>query len=201
VSGLFNYTRAEIDAQPQLQTTDLAEAVTQATTGFELAADEHQVELRVNVRSGTTVKIDRDVFERALANIIDNALRHTPRGGTIDVTSGEDQDSPYVRVVDDGPGIAPDVLPRVFEPMVRADSARNSLSGGAGLGLTIAARLLQNQGGTIHASNAPGRGAIFTLRLPHATASPGSTDLEEHQLLSPPEITAVKDGQPEPPRG
>ena len=89
--------------------------------------------------------VDRDGFERALANIIDNALRHTPPGGTIDITCGNGTDGAYVRVIDDGPGIAPDILPRVFEPTVRADSARNSHNGGAGLGLTIAARLLQTK--------------------------------------------------------
>jgi signal transduction histidine kinase len=201
VTGLFTYTRAEIDARPQLQTTDLARAVTQATTGFELAADEHQIELRINAGAGTTVKIDRDAFERALANIIENALHHAPRGGAIDVTSGEDAASPCVCVVDDGPGIAPDLLPRVFEPMIRGDSTHTSHSGGAGLGLTIAARLLQNQGGTIHAANAPGRGAVLTLRLPPITPSPGSADVQAHQVPPPPEITAIQDGRPESPRG
>lgn len=169
VTGLFNYTLAEIDARPHLQATDLAKAVTNATTGFELTADAQRVELRVNARTGTAVRIDHDAFERALANVIDNALRHTPQGGTIDVTAGEDANSAYVRVVDDGPGIAPDLLPRIFEPLVRADRIPYRRDAGAGLGLTIAARLLQNQGGTIHAANAPGRGAILTLRLPSAT--------------------------------
>ena len=90
--------------------------------------------------------IDRDGFERALANVLDNALRHTPPGGTIDITCGEDTDGAFVEVVDDGPGIAADLLPHIFEPMVRANS--NGRTGGTGLGLTIAARLLQNQGGT-----------------------------------------------------
>jgi signal transduction histidine kinase len=162
VTGLFDYTRAQVDARPQLQRADLADAVTGAATGFELAAGEHEVELRVDARAGTTVRIDPDAFERALGNVIDNALRHTPRGGAIDVTTGEEAGSAYIRVVDDGPGIAPELLPRVFEPNA------GSRSGGAGLGLTIAARLLRDQGGTIQAANAPGRGAILTLRLPAA---------------------------------
>jgi len=112
------------------------------------------------------VRIDRDDFERALANVIDNALRHTPPGGTVEVTCGEDAANAFVRVVDDGPGIPSDLLPSVFEPMARANSHRNSRADGAGLGLTIAARLLGNQGGTIDAANAPPRGAILTLRLP-----------------------------------
>ncbi|HWF73232.1 MAG TPA: HAMP domain-containing sensor histidine kinase [Solirubrobacteraceae bacterium] len=166
ITGLFDYARADIDQPLRLQTTNLADAVNDATAAFELAADKRAITLRVKALTGTAVRIDRDGFERALANVLDNALRHTSPGGTIDITSGSDTDGPYVRVIDDGPGIPPDLLPRVFESTLRADSARNSGSGGAGLGLTIAARLLEHQGATIHAANTPDRGAILTLRLP-----------------------------------
>jgi signal transduction histidine kinase len=164
VSGLFDYARADIDERPRLQTTDLAEAVIDATAAFELAADERGVKLQVTAHSRPSVTIDRDGFERALANVLDNALRHTPRGGTVDVACGEAGDHAFVRVIDDGPGISPDLLPHLFQLTARA--ASNSRTGGAGLGLTIAARLLRNQDGTIEAANAPPRGAIFTLRLP-----------------------------------
>ena len=115
-----------------------------------------------------SVAIDRDGFERALANILDNALRHTPRGGTVDVACGEEAGHAFVRVSDDGPGIAPDLLPDLFQLTARA--ASDSRIEGAGLGLTIAARLIRNQGGTIGAANAPPRGATLTLRLPLRTA-------------------------------
>jgi signal transduction histidine kinase len=164
VTGLFDYARADIDERPRLHTTDLAEAVIDATAAFELAADERGVKLQVTAHTRPSARIDRDGFERALANVLDNALRHTPRGGTVDVACGEDADHALVRVIDDGPGIAPDLLPHLFELTGRA--ASNSRADGAGLGLTIAARLLRNQGGTIDAANAPPRGAILTLRLP-----------------------------------
>jgi signal transduction histidine kinase len=165
ITRLFDYARADIDQTPRLDTTELADAVNNATEAFELAAEQRAIELRVTARPGISVRIDRDGFERALANVLDNALRHSPPGGTIDITCGRDTDGAYVHVIDDGPGIAPDLLPRVFEPTVRADNSRNSGTGGAGLGLTIAARLLQTQGGTIHAANTTARGASFTLRL------------------------------------
>ncbi|MDX6342352.1 MAG: hypothetical protein QOH87_2490 [Trebonia sp.] len=163
VTGLFDYARADIDERPRLQTTDLAEAVTDATAAFELAAGERGVKLQVTAHTHPSVPIDRDGFERALANILDNALRHTPRGGTVDVACGEDADHAFVRVIDDGPGIASDLLPHLFELTARTPSSSRI---GAGLGLTIAARLLRNQGSTIGAANAPPRGAILTLRLP-----------------------------------
>jgi signal transduction histidine kinase len=163
VTGLFDYARADIDEQPRLQTTDLAEAVIDATAAFELAAGERGVTLQVTAHARPSVPIDRDGFERALANVLDNALRHTPRGGTVDVACGEDADHAFVRVIDDGPGIASDLLPHLFELTARTTSSSRI---GAGLGLTIAARLLRNQGSTIGAANAPPRGAILTLRLP-----------------------------------
>jgi signal transduction histidine kinase len=167
VTGLFDYARADIDERPRLQTTDLAAAVIDATAAFELAADERGVKLQVTAHARPSVPIDRDGFERALANVLDNALRHTPRGGTVDVACGEDADHAFVRVVDDGPGIAPDLLPHLFELTARTTSSSHT---GAGLGLTIAARLLRNQGSTIGAANAPPRGAILTIRLPRQLA-------------------------------
>ena len=167
VTGLFDYARADIDERPRLQSTDLAEAVIDATAAFELAAGERGVKLQVTAHTRPSVPIDRDGFERALANVLDNALRHTPRGGTVDVACGEDADHAFVRVIDDGPGIAPDLLPHLFELTARTTSSSRS---GAGLGLTIAARLLRNQGGTIGAANAPPRGAMLTIRLPRNVA-------------------------------
>lgn len=164
VTGLFDYARADIDERPALHTTDLAQAVIDATAAFELAADERGVKLQVKAHARPSVVIDPDGFERALANVLDNALRHTSRGGTVDVACGDHADHAFVRVIDDGPGIAPDMLPHLFELSGRA--AGTSRTGGAGLGLTIAARLLRSQGGTIDAANAPPRGAILTLRLP-----------------------------------
>ncbi len=164
VTGLFDYARADIDEQPPLYTTDLAQAVIDAATAFEPAADERGVKLQVTAHDRPSVIIDPGAFERAFAKVLDNALRHTPRGGTVDVACGEDADYAFVRVVDDGPGIAPDVLSHLFELSGRVTS--NSRTGGAGLGLTIAARLLRNQGCTIDAANAASRGAVLTLRLP-----------------------------------
>jgi signal transduction histidine kinase len=155
ITGLFDYARAEIDHSPRLQTTDLADAVTDGAAAFELAAQERGVNLRVSARTGIAVRIDRDGFERALANVLDNALRLTPPAGTIDITCANDTDGAYVRVIDDGPGIAPDLLDRVFEPTARADGARNSHTGGAGLGLTIAARLLEPRAARSTRTTAP----------------------------------------------
>jgi signal transduction histidine kinase len=141
-------------------------AVQSEAGAFALAANERGVRLSVNGNDALPVVIDRDRFERALANILDNALRYAPDNSTIAITCGRDADGAFVRVSDARPGIEPDLLPRIFEPTVRGNHARNTSGGGAGLGLTIAARLLESQGGTISAANRPDGGANLTLRLP-----------------------------------
>jgi signal transduction histidine kinase len=168
VTSLFDYARADIDEPPRLRTSDLAAVVLDAVAAFERAAGERGVSFRVTAHTRPTVTIDRDEFERALANILDNAIRHTPSGGSVNVACGEQADHAYVRVIDDGPGIAPELLPALFELAGRAASSRRT--DGAGLGLTIAARLLRKQGGTIEAANAPPGGAILTLQLPLTAA-------------------------------
>jgi signal transduction histidine kinase len=168
VTSLFDYARAELDQRPRRQGTELAAAIADTASALELVAHEHGVELRVTARASPLVAIDRAALERALTNVLDNALRYTPPGGAVDVTCGEDADGAFVQIVDDGPGIALDLLPRLFEPIARGEPTRNGRTDGAGLGLTIAARLLRNQGGTIDAANAPGRGASLTLRIPRA---------------------------------
>jgi signal transduction histidine kinase len=170
VTSLFAYARADLDDEPHLESADLAEAVRRATSAFEHAASERRVTLRLGGNGRVPVTIDRDRFERAIANILDNAFRYTPEGGVIDVAYGHDTDTAYVRIDDSGPGIEPDLLPHVFEPMVRAGRARR-FTGGAGLGLTIAARLLESQGGTVSAANRTEGGASLTLRLPHTGSS------------------------------
>ena len=111
VTGLFDYARADINERPRLQTTDLADAVIDATAAFEFAAGERGVKLQVTAHTRPSVTIDRDGFERALANVLDNALRHTPRGGTVDVACGEDAGHAFVRVIDDGPASRPTSCP------------------------------------------------------------------------------------------
>ncbi len=165
VTSLFDYATADLDQHPRLRETNLAEAITDTTRAFELAAQEHKVELRITGCADSPVMIDRDAFARALGNVLDNALHYSPPGSAVEIVHGEDANGVFVKVIDDGPGIPPDLLPHIFEPLVRADDARNGRPTGTGLGLSIASRLLQNQGATIDAANTPGRGATFTLRL------------------------------------
>jgi signal transduction histidine kinase len=167
VNDLFDYARRDLNRPPCLETTDLTEAVADVTGAFRPTANERSVKICVTGQTRHSVRIDRDGFQRALSNVMDNALRYTPSGGTVLVDCGSDAAAAFVRVTDGGPGIPSHLLASVFEPSVRGDGAGSAHSDGLGLGLTIAARLLRNQGGTIDATNATPHGAILTLRIPN----------------------------------
>jgi signal transduction histidine kinase len=117
---------------------------------------------------------DAHLLERAVENLLGNALRYTPAGGTIGVGWHQEGDRIVFTVADTGPGIAPQDLPHLFEPLYRGESSRNRQTGGAGLGLAIARRALRAHGGDLVAANRPGGGAEFTGWLPPYAADPGA---------------------------
>jgi signal transduction histidine kinase len=103
---------------------------------------------------------------RASENLHDNALRHTPAGGEVRVGWRVAGGSVAIEVADTGPGIPADDLARVFDPLYRGEGSRNRKTGGAGLGLTIARRIMIAHGGDLTAANATSGGAVFTVTLP-----------------------------------
>ncbi len=109
----------------------------------------------------------RDRLAQVLGNLLDNALRHTPRGGRVDVAASADRGQLTITVTDSGDGIAAEHLPHVFDRFYRADAARDRDHGGAGIGLAIAKALVDAHRGRIAVSSAgPGTGTTFTVTLP-----------------------------------
>jgi len=116
---------------------------------------------------------DPDRTLQVLVNLLGNALRYTPAGGTVTLGAAAGERRVALRVTDTGSGIAPEHLPHLFERFYRADRSRSRASGGSGIGLTIARALIEAQGGTIRIeSPRPGRGATVTITLPQARARP-----------------------------
>jgi PAS domain S-box-containing protein len=115
------------------------------------------------------IPIDRDRFTRAVQNLLENAIQHSPRGGVVRLAAGvvDTEDGQWVEchVVDNGVGIAPANLPRLFEPFF------TKRHGGTGLGLSIADRIVREHGGTVVAANAPEGGAVVTVRIPLGVAA------------------------------
>ena len=143
----------------------------------------------IDVPPYLTVTADRRRLDVILANLISNALKHgaAPFEILADITLDGMQAKVRVMVRDHGPGLAPEVLPVVFDRFYKAEAAR-SPSDGSGLGLAIALENARLHGGSITAANATGTGATFTLTLPHhATAPPATTQSPRPQAsLSPP---------------
>lgn len=125
------------------------------------------ITLRQEVSTDIDVLVDPARIGQVLGNLLDNALRHTSRGGTVTVSCRTVDRWVELEVQDTGEGIHREHLDHVFDRFYRADPARNRSHGGSGIGLTISKALVEAQGGVIFAhSDGPGRGSTFTIRLP-----------------------------------
>jgi two-component system phosphate regulon sensor histidine kinase PhoR len=113
-----------------------------------------------------TVWADDEALGQILDNLIDNAVKYTPAGGTISVSWTTDASVVHLSVEDNGPGIPDRDLPRIFERFYRVDRARSRELGGTGLGLSIVKHLAQAMGGSVKATSAVGEGTTFTVILP-----------------------------------
>jgi len=113
------------------------------------------------------VEVDRSQVERVIGNLVTNAMRTTPAGGSIAVTATRRGDEVAISVADNGAGIPRDYLSTIFEPFVQVP---NASAGGVGLGLTIARRIVEGHGGRLTVQSEPGRGSTFTFTVPVASA-------------------------------
>jgi two-component system phosphate regulon sensor histidine kinase PhoR len=114
---------------------------------------------------GGQVEADGALLERAISNLVDNALKYTPEGGKVRLWAGPDGGQIAIGVEDNGMGIPEADLPRIFERFYRVDKSRSRDLGGTGLGLSIVKHIVQLHGGTISVSSSPA-GSTFTLRVP-----------------------------------
>ncbi len=146
---------------------DLTEVLAEAVDRFESRAAAEGIRLTAKLPDGLYARGDRERTHQILAALLDNALRYTPAGRTVNVTGGLDNGRPEARVTDSGPGIAPEDLSRIFDRFYRANTARTG-EGGTGLGLAIARDLARAQGGDLTARNTETSGAVFCLSLPAA---------------------------------
>lgn len=149
----------------------LVEVTRRALQSVEGAAQAHR--LNVNLE-GEGLVIDGDVvrLEQVVTNLLTNAIKYTPPPGEIRVELGKEGDEAVLSVTDSGVGIAPEMLPRVFDMFVQADRTLDRSRGGMGLGLTLVRRLVELHGGKVEArSDGIGQGARFEVRLPLGTAA------------------------------
>jgi two-component system, OmpR family, sensor kinase len=175
---------ARLDQQRPLdrRPVDLLALAADAVHDARAVAPDRRIELMLGGEDGgrgsaLVVLGDDQRLRQVLANLVDNALAHTPDGGPVEVrVGGADLDGrpgAAVEVVDHGPGLTPEQAERVFERFYRADPARSQAAGGTGLGLSIVAALVAVHGGTVQVDSVPGRGARFRVVLPLAPDAAG----------------------------
>ncbi|MFI6936293.1 sensor histidine kinase [Streptomyces sp. NPDC050287] len=145
----------------------------QVAAAHRVAADAGGVTLRTTVDGTPWLEADPVRMRQALGNLVSNALRHTPAGGTVTLSARRDSDGGgegdgdvLLEVTDTGTGIAAEDLPHVFDRFWRAEKSRSRRTGGSGLGLPIVRHLVAGHGGTVDVASEPGTGSVFTMRLP-----------------------------------
>jgi two-component system, OmpR family, heavy metal sensor histidine kinase CusS len=132
------------------------------------AAEEAGVTLRVRVDTKLSASVDRALFQRAVGNLVQNAIAYTGSGRTVVVTAAREAEGVQVDVRDTGPGIPPEHLKNLFDRFYRVDAARSKSSGGFGLGLAIAKSIATLHGGSLEIASKLGEGTCATLVLPRS---------------------------------
>ncbi len=138
------------------------------------------------------LQADPDMLTRVFSNLCDNAIRHTPVGGSVKIEAVQQGSRLAIAVTDTGEGIPPQALPHIFERFFRADSARQSTTGGSGLGLAIVRAIIDAHGGTIWAENVQGGGARIIFTLPVAPDGQGTIDSDITLPLSKKSIRSAR---------
>lgn len=165
---------------------DLARVTTDAVAGWRSAGrlGHHDVSVKA---SPVWVDADETRIEQIVTNLLGNALKYTPAGGTVRIEVWGDRDEARLRVEDNGPGIPPHLVDKVFDLFVQGDRPLDRAHGGLGIGLTLVKMLVEMHGGSVDVSSTePGPGATFTVRLPRIAAPPAAATVATGQ----PEIAA-----------
>lgn len=164
VENLLLLARGE--AEVERAVTDLGVLLTEVVDEMKLLAQAHNVTLELAVTDEIVVLADAPLLARAVGNLIENGIRYNRPGGSVAVTAYREASGIAIQVKDTGIGISSDELPHIFERFYRVDRSRNRHRGGAGLGLSITAHIVQLYAGHIRVESVPGVGSTFTIWLP-----------------------------------
>src|SRR5205823_92857 len=149
----------EIPRQP----VDLARVAGEVTETMRPLADAKSQRLTVSANAPAIVQGDPVRLRHVVYNLVDNAIKYTPPGGTVNISVAALDHKVRLTVEDNGIGIPPEHVPHVFDRFYRVDKARNRAEGGAGLGLSIVQSIVSAHGGTIELSSLPDRGTTFAV--------------------------------------
>ncbi len=165
---------ADLLTLSELQTKPNEEVVREAVNVASLASNvvetlrgAQATDARISVDVGADVRAMGDPIglEQVIQNLVDNAIKYGKPGGEVRVRGAREGKRVILTVTDDGPGIAQEHLPRIFERFYRVDAGRSRERGGTGLGLAIVKHLVESMDGTVSVESAPGRGTTFRIDL------------------------------------
>ena len=175
VEGLFALSRLDAgEAHAEWVRFDLAELAATTADQMSLLAEDKQVSVACDSASGVTVEGDRARLKQVVVNLLDNAIKYTPRGGRVSLTVRREGGYAVLDVTDNGIGIPADALGQVFKRFYRVDGSRSREGGGAGLGLSIVKSICVAHGAEVEVRSAPGAGSTFRIRQPLAADASGS---------------------------
>ncbi|PIH60435.1 cell wall metabolism sensor histidine kinase WalK [Paenibacillus sp. LK1] len=167
VEDLFTFTKMEyLESELNTRTLDLTQILRRSIESVSPQAEQKHISILNQLTDGCFINGDSYVLERAMNNILENAVRYTPSGGAITVRCCKDGKKIRFTIRDTGPGFSFEELERVFEPLYRGETSRSRATGGSGLGLTISQRMMKQHGGELMVSNHPDGGAVLTGCLP-----------------------------------
>ena len=171
VSDLLELSRLEAgERSPRFERVAPMEIVEDVVASLGNLADSKQVTLSAVDAGAPELETDGERLRRILENIVENAIKYTPAGGRVEVTAQAAGPAAAIVVQDDGPGIAAEHLPRIFERFYRVDKARSRAVGGTGLGLSIVRHLAESIHAAVTVTSEPGRGSRFVVTVPSRTA-------------------------------
>ncbi len=169
VSDLLELSRLDAGERPlSSASVSLAEVARQASEAMEPRATGKRLSVQLRVPGDLTARADPKALEQVLLNLLDNAIKYTPEGGTVELLGERVGDRAQLSVKDTGLGIESKHLPRLFERFYRADRGRSRDMGGTGLGLSIVRHLVHGMEGEVRVASQLGVGSTFTVVLPAA---------------------------------
>jgi signal transduction histidine kinase len=142
----------------------LAAVIAHAVDLYRDVAEAKGITLTAHTPDDVVVTADGTRLEQVAANLIDNAVKYTPAGGRVDVDVQRDGDRARLQFRDNGIGVPPDELPRIWDRLFRGDTSRTER--GLGLGLSLVKAVVEAHRGTVEVVSQPGRGSVFTVSLP-----------------------------------
>jgi two-component system phosphate regulon sensor histidine kinase PhoR len=168
VSDLLELSRLESrEGLPRMARVEVATTLARVVEFMKPAAEKRRQTLELSANGGLPgIAGDPDYLERAVGNLVDNAIKYTPEGGRIRVSAKPDDGHVVIEVSDTGIGIPPEDVPRVFERFYRVDKSRSREMGGTGLGLSIVKHVVHVHGGTVDVESVVGKGTTIRVRLP-----------------------------------